>query len=46
MPAGADVARREPFILVTPGGGGDGEDLVDWVLRAYEHDRELPCRRR
>ena len=28
----------EPFILVTPGGGGDGEDLVDWVLRAYETD--------
>ena len=27
---------NEPFILVTPGGGGDGEALVDWVLRAYE----------
>jgi len=25
-----------PFLLVTPGGGGDGEPLVDWVLRAYE----------
>jgi len=25
-----------PFILVTPGGGGDGVELVDWVLRAYE----------
>jgi predicted glycosyltransferase len=23
---------------VTPGGGGDGEDMVDWVLAAYEHD--------
>ncbi|HEX3500816.1 MAG TPA: glycosyltransferase [Stellaceae bacterium] len=31
-----------PFILVTPGGGGDGEDLVDWVLSAYETDPRLP----
>ncbi len=31
-----------PYILVTPGGGGDGEALVDWVLRAYESDRSLP----
>ena len=31
----------EPFILVTPGGGGDGMELVDWVLRAYEA-RERP----
>jgi predicted glycosyltransferase len=31
-----------PFILVTPGGGGDGEDLVDWVLSAYETDSRLP----
>ncbi|MCB1490785.1 MAG: hypothetical protein KDJ77_03140 [Rhodobiaceae bacterium] len=28
--------RNEPFILVTPGGGGDGIELVDWVMRAYE----------
>jgi predicted glycosyltransferase len=34
----------EPYILVTPGGGGDGDALVDWVLRAYEHDRRLPYR--
>ena len=34
----------EPFLLVTPGGGGDGEGLVDWVLSAYEHDRHLPHR--
>jgi predicted glycosyltransferase len=32
----------EPFLLVTPGGGGDGESLIDWVLSAYEHDRQLP----
>lgn len=28
----------EPFILVTTGGGGDGAELIDSVLRAYEHD--------
>src|SRR5215469_2975891 len=32
----------EPFLLVTPGGGGDGEALVDWVLSAYENDPRLP----
>jgi predicted glycosyltransferase len=30
-----------PFVLVTPGGGGDGEALVDWTLRAYENDPAL-----
>ena len=30
------------FLLVTPGGGGDGEDLVNWVLAAYEHDQKYP----
>jgi predicted glycosyltransferase len=33
---------EDPFILVTAGGGGDGEALMDWVLRAYEHDADLP----
>ncbi len=33
---------NRPFILVTPGGGGDGEELVDWVLRAYEQGGPLP----
>ncbi len=32
---------REPYILVTPGGGGDGEAMVDQVLRAYEQDPTL-----
>ena len=32
----------EPYFLVTPGGGGDGEALVDWVLRAYESESGLP----
>lgn len=32
----------EPYILVTPGGGGDGAELVDWVLQAYEaHEKPL-----
>jgi predicted glycosyltransferase len=31
-----------PYILVTPGGGGDGEVMVDWVIRAYEADRQQP----
>jgi predicted glycosyltransferase len=32
----------EPFILVTPGGGGDGTDMIDWVLSAYEQDPTIP----
>jgi predicted glycosyltransferase len=32
-----DLAGDE-FLLVTTGGGGDGDGLVDWVLAAYEHD--------
>ena len=36
------VPFDRPYLLVTPGGGGDGEVLVDWVLRAYEHDRRAP----
>jgi len=34
--------REGPYILVTTGGGGDGVQLIDWVLRAYEHDPTLP----
>lgn len=34
----------DPYILVTTGGGGDGAEVVDWVLSAYEHDPELPHR--
>ena len=33
--------RPDDFILVTPGGGGDGDTLIDWVLSAYEADPEL-----
>lgn len=39
-----DETSAEPFVLVTTGGGGDGDILVDWVLRAYEYDRGLPNR--
>ena len=38
----AATVLPEPFILVTPGGGGDGEDLIDWVIGAYESDPGLP----
>ncbi|HZU90488.1 MAG TPA: hypothetical protein VE993_14640, partial [Stellaceae bacterium] len=34
--------RGNEFLLVTPGGGGDGGGLVDLVLRAYEHDPLIP----
>jgi predicted glycosyltransferase len=36
-----EITQR-PYLLVTTGGGGDGEGLIDWVLRAYEHDPLLP----
>lgn len=47
LPLHADIPHEIeeidcPFILVTSGGGGDGEDLVDWVLAAYEHDPNIP----
>ncbi len=49
VPVATQRTRRhenpeEPYVLVTTGGGGDGETLVDWVLRAYEYDRNLPHR--
>ncbi len=37
-----DISENEPFILVTTGGGGDGEQLIDWVLSAYENDPGIP----
>ena len=33
---------QDPYLLITVGGGGDGEQIIDWVLRAYESDPELP----
>ncbi len=41
---GSTVANHEirdlddDFLLVTAGGGGDGEELIDWVRAAYEND--------
>ena len=32
---------EEPYVLVTTGGGGDGAQILDWVLRAYEADPTL-----
>jgi len=36
-----EITQR-PYLLVTTGGGGDGEALIEWVLRAYERDPLLP----
>lgn len=32
---------EKPYLLITPGGGGDGAAMVDLVLKAYEQDPEL-----
>lgn len=32
---------KTPFVLVTTGGGGDGDEVIDWVISAYEHDSAL-----
>jgi predicted glycosyltransferase len=40
----APVNLEEPFILVTVGGGGDGVDIIDWVIDAYETDPSIPHR--
>ncbi|ALG73934.1 membrane protein [Azospirillum thiophilum] len=36
-----DHSVGEPYVLVTPGGGGDGAALVDWTIAAYEADPGL-----
>ncbi|QBF30672.1 glycosyltransferase family protein [Thalassococcus sp. S3] len=36
-----DPAEAPPYILITPGGGGDGKALVNLVLSAYERDPDL-----
>ena len=33
---------QSPFVMVTVGGGGDGDAIIEWVLRAYEADPDLP----
>ncbi|HBS21941.1 MULTISPECIES: glycosyltransferase family protein [Thalassospira] len=36
------LGLEEPYYLVTTGGGGDGVNLVDWVISAYEADPDIP----
>ena len=36
--AEAHGMRDGEFLLVTAGGGGDGDEMIDWVLAAYEED--------
>ncbi len=43
LPTGIETPEQ-PYILVTPGGGGDGEAMVDLVLSAYERDPDLSPR--
>jgi len=40
----APIDLEDPFILVTAGGGGDGVEMIDWVIRAYESSADLPHR--
>lgn len=40
----APLNLEQPYLLVTAGGGGDGVEMVDWVIRAYESDASLPHR--
>lgn len=35
------VDLEEPYLLVTAGGGGDGDQMMDWILRAYETGADL-----
>ncbi len=39
---GSLQAPEEDYLLITAGGGGDGEHMLDWVLRAYEADPDMP----
>lgn len=46
LPKDHDLPRtfdiHSPYMLVTPGGGGDGVAMVDWVMSAYERKFKLP----
>lgn len=37
----APDAAQDRYVLVTPGGGGDGAAMVDQVIKAYEADADL-----
>ena len=43
-PVESAPVENTPYILITPGGGGDGEFMVDLVLSAYERDPTLAPR--
>lgn len=36
MPEAWPAVTKGDYLMVTPGGGGDGAGLIDWVLSAYE----------
>jgi len=40
----APVNIDDPYILITAGGGGDGVEMIDWVISAYETDPQIPHR--
>jgi predicted glycosyltransferase len=40
----APVNIDDPYILITAGGGGDGVEMIDWVISAYETDPHIPHR--
>ncbi len=40
----AATPPEQPYVLITPGGGGDGAMMVDLVLSAYEQDTNLSPR--
>lgn len=40
----APVNLDDPYILITAGGGGDGAEMIDWVISAYETDPQIPHR--
>lgn len=40
----APVNIDDPYILVTAGGGGDGDEMIDWVISAYEYDPQISHR--
>ena len=42
LPNVASEQPDHPYVLVTAGGGGDGKDIIDWVIRAYERDPGIP----
>ena len=39
-----DEPPEQPYVLITPGGGGDGAMMVDLVLSAYEQNPDLEPR--